>query len=94
MQRDEIAILGAGLSGVTVARMLHDRGFGVAVFEKEDTIGGMCQSVETKYGTVDTVGFHVFNTNRKDVRDWVFSVYPEKNWRFNERNAKVWMTLR
>lgn len=74
--------------------MLHDKGFGVAVFEKEATIGGMCQSVETKYGTVDTVGFHVFNTNRKEVRDWVFSVYPEKNWRFNERNAKVWMTLR
>ena len=36
----KIAIIGAGISGLTCARMLTDRGFEVTVFEKSRGIGG------------------------------------------------------
>ena len=37
----KIAVLGAGVSGLSAARMLHDKGHEVVVYEKNPTIGGL-----------------------------------------------------
>lgn len=42
----KIAIVGAGLSGLAAAWMLHESGFEVAVFESSDRIGGMVKTIE------------------------------------------------
>ena len=39
-----IAIIGAGLSGCTMARLLKDRGHEVIIFEKEQRPGGLCST--------------------------------------------------
>lgn len=42
MKRRRVAVVGAGLAGVTAARTLTDMGHEVVVFEKSDRIGGKC----------------------------------------------------
>src|SRR5436190_1988293 len=37
-----IAVIGAGISGLAAARMLHDRGHDVRVFERGPVAGGRC----------------------------------------------------
>uniref|UniRef100_A0A0C4BL30 Amine oxidase domain-containing protein n=1 Tax=Fusarium oxysporum (strain Fo5176) TaxID=660025 RepID=A0A0C4BL30_FUSOF len=39
-----ICIVGAGVSGLTAAKALEDKGYKTVMFEKRDTVGGMCQS--------------------------------------------------
>ncbi|HOW34770.1 MAG TPA: NAD(P)-binding protein, partial [Methanoregulaceae archaeon] len=38
------AILGGGLSGLTLARFLHERGEDLVVLEAEPEVGGLCRS--------------------------------------------------
>ena len=40
----KIAVLGAGVSGLSAARMLKDKGHEVVVYEKNPTIGGLARS--------------------------------------------------
>jgi hypothetical protein len=39
-----ICIVGAGVSGLTAAKALEDKGYKTVIFEKKDTVGGKCQS--------------------------------------------------
>ncbi|KAF9766569.1 hypothetical protein IL306_001010 [Fusarium sp. DS 682] len=39
-----ICIVGAGVSGLTTAKALEDKGHKTVIFEKRDTVGGKCQS--------------------------------------------------
>ena len=49
MSKDiEISIIGAGISGLTVAHELVKRGFKVNVYEKDNEAGGMAKSKRTK----------------------------------------------
>jgi predicted NAD/FAD-dependent oxidoreductase len=43
----EICVIGAGSSGVTVAKALHQRGIAFDCFEKGSDIGGMCGGMRT-----------------------------------------------
>ncbi|KAM0203935.1 hypothetical protein ACHAQI_010271 [Fusarium lateritium] len=42
--RPPICIVGAGVSGLTAAKALEDKGYKTVIFEKRDTVGGKCQS--------------------------------------------------
>ncbi len=44
MTKKKIVILGAGLAGLSTAWHLKKRGIGATVFEKENTVGGLCRS--------------------------------------------------
>ncbi len=46
MAKKKIIILGAGLAGLSAAWHLKEKGIQAAVFEKEDTAGGLCRSKE------------------------------------------------
>ncbi|KAM0340592.1 hypothetical protein ACHAPU_010429 [Fusarium lateritium] len=39
-----VCIVGAGVSGLTAAKALEDKGYKTVIFEKRDTVGGKCQS--------------------------------------------------
>jgi uncharacterized protein len=68
MNRRRIAIVGSGISGMTVARRLHDSGHEIVLFEAADTFGGHTATVDVSLGgrsyAIDT-GFIVFN-------DWTY----------------------
>ncbi|MGE3171900.1 MAG: NAD(P)/FAD-dependent oxidoreductase [Planctomycetota bacterium] len=66
----KIAILGGGISGTALARMLAQDGHRVTVLEASDRPGGLCKS--RRYGefTFDDAGGHILFSKRKDVLDW------------------------
>lgn len=85
----KIAVLGAGVSGLTAARLLHDNGHDVTVYEKNSTPGGLARTRFTDGYLYDPHGGHILNSKHKEVMDWVFSIYPKEKWQFTERNAKI-----
>ena len=86
---EKIIIVGAGLSGATIARLLAESGRDVIVVDKRDTIGGNAYDYVDKNGiTVQQYGPHIFHTNDKGVFDFL-SKFTE--WRKYEHKvlAKV-----
>ena len=90
----KIAVLGAGISGLSAARLLKDRGCDVAVYEKNATIGGLARSRVTDGILYDPHGGHILNSKHPEVMDWAFSLYQKENWQFRERNAKIYFNGR
>jgi len=67
----DFLIVGAGLSGITAARMLTERNYKCLVVEKNDHIGGTCHT-EVKDGVMVHVhGAHSFHTDNKYVWDFM-----------------------
>lgn len=66
----KIAILGGGISGVALARMLAADGHQVVVLEKTERPGGLCRS--RRYGdfTFDEAGGHIVFSKNRRVLDW------------------------
>lgn len=83
------AILGGGLTGVTLARLLSERGDDVTVLEKESKIGGLCQS-ETRNGfTFDCGGSHIIFSRDTEVLEFMHGVL-EENRDIRNRNTKIY----
>jgi protoporphyrinogen oxidase len=82
------AILGGGLTGVTLARLLKEKGHEVTVLEKEPKIGGLCKS-ETRNGfTFDCGGSHIIFSRDGEVLSFMQNVL-EENREFRTRNTKI-----
>ncbi|MFH1640373.1 MAG: UDP-galactopyranose mutase [Candidatus Omnitrophota bacterium] len=59
----KIGIIGAGLTGCTLARLLVDRGHRVFIFEKNERIGGLCISDRNEDGLLyEPFGPRIFHT--------------------------------
>jgi protoporphyrinogen oxidase len=84
-----VAILGGGLTGLTVASLLAEKGHEVEVYEKEREVGGLCRTRLVEGYVYDLHGGHVFNSKCKLVKDWAFSKLSEKDWHYSIRNAKI-----
>lgn len=68
----KILVVGAGLSGCTVARLMADAGHSVAVIEERNKIGGNCSDRIDEDGILyHEYGPHLFHTNNKEVYDWL-----------------------
>lgn len=88
---DEVAIIGAGVSGLTVARLLANR-YHVIVFEKEDRPGGLIRCNLVDGSLFHTCGGHVFNSKRHDVQDWFWAQFSrEEEFIKTDRNSVVFM---
>ena len=86
-----IAIIGAGVSGLTVAHQLKDR-YKVKVFEKESTPGGLIRCKRVDGNLYHLCGGHVFNSKRQDVLDWFWSKFDrEEEFVKTDRNSVVFM---
>lgn len=88
----KVAVLGAGVSGLTIARRLHDKGHEVVVYEKNSTPGGLARSRSSSGYIYDPHGGHIFNSKNHEIVDWVFSLLPKENWQFTVRNAKIFFS--
>ena len=68
----EILVVGSGLSGVTCARVLAEKGYKTLVVEKMKQLGGQVFDYKNEFGiTVHHYGPHIFHTNLKHVWDFV-----------------------
>lgn len=88
----KIVVIGAGVSGLSIARLLVDGGNKVTVIEKEDKPGGLIKCDNINGCLYHKVGGHVFNTKRKDVLEWFESIFDkEKDFSKADRNSVVSM---
>lgn len=87
----KIAIIGAGISGLSIAQCLKSD-FEVKVFEKASQPGGLIKCVKFEDSLYHMVGGHVFNSKRKDVLDWFWNFFDREN-EFTKtiRNAVIYL---
>lgn len=87
----KVAIIGAGISGLSMAHFLKDR-YKVTLFEKEDYPGGLIKCRRVKGSLFHTCGGHVFNSRRQDVLNWFWSKFiREEEFSKADRNSVVFM---
>lgn len=70
----KIAILGAGVSGLALARMLEERGLSpsdLTLFESEPVAGGLCRSKTVDGFTYDVSGGHILFSKDASVMQWM-----------------------
>jgi len=70
LQKMNIAIVGAGLTGCTLGYLLSKRKHNITIFEKERWIGGMCKTMYLKGLKYEHSG-HIFHTNKKEIVDFI-----------------------
>lgn len=87
----KIAIVGAGISGMSVAHFLK-RNHDITIFEKDSCPGGLIKCRRVNGSLFHTCGGHVFNSKRQDVLDWFWSVFKkEEEFMKADRNSCVFM---
>lgn len=67
----EFLVVGSGLTGATIARILHDSGRSVLVTESRDHLGGNVHDHYVESIKVHTYGPHYFRTSSQRVYDFV-----------------------
>jgi len=82
------AILGGGLSGLTLARLLHEKGNEVVVLEAEPEYGGLCRSKSEQGFTFDIGGSHIIFSRDTEVLDFMRRMIAGNEQR-NNRNTKI-----
>lgn len=70
-------ILGGGLTGVALARLLRELGEEVVVLEAETEYGGLCRSRTAGGFTFDTGGSHIIFSRDKEVLSFIWGVLGE-----------------
>jgi UDP-galactopyranose mutase len=72
LQSDRILVIGAGLSGATVARVLAEAGFVIAMMERLDHPGGHCYTYrDAETGIMlHAHGPHILHTDNTEVWDF------------------------
>ena len=60
-------VVGAGITGATIARLLNNADFDVTVIEQTKEIGGACSDTFENFAYKQNHGSHIFHTNNKEV---------------------------
>lgn len=81
-------ILGGGLAGITLARLLSQQGEEVLVIEKESRIGGLCRSVTADGFTFDIGGSHIVFSRDQEVLAFMHQVLAENRGE-RKRDTKI-----
>ena len=64
----KVAVIGAGVSGLSIARMLNDANHETVVFEREGKPGGLVKCQKVNNCLFHQTGGHVFNTKYQAAR--------------------------
>jgi protoporphyrinogen oxidase len=81
-------ILGGGLSGLTLARLLKEKVQDVIVLEAEKEYGGLCRSKTEQGFTFDRGGSHIIFSRDEEVLDFMRRMITGNEQR-NNRNTRI-----
>ena len=62
-----VAIIGAGIGGLTTGYELSKRGYEVTVFEKEKEVGGLLSDFEIEGERLEKTYHHIFKTDKEVI---------------------------
>ena len=82
------AILGGGLSGLALARLLHEKGEEIIVLESEPQAGGLCRSKTRDGFTFDIGGSHIIFSKDAEVLGFMRRMIAGNEQR-NNRNTRI-----
>lgn len=85
-----VAILGGGITGVTVAHFLEKRGADYRLFEAAPRLGGLCRS-ETVEGFVgDCAGGHIIFSKHPEVMEFVLGALEDVGTHQSRRKSAIY----
>ncbi|MEL4245538.1 protoporphyrinogen/coproporphyrinogen oxidase [Shewanella xiamenensis] len=87
----KIAIIGAGVSGMSFAKLcMRDKLADVVIFEAQKFHGGLARVEDVNGYPYHLTGGHCFNSKYPEVLDFVFNdVLSKDNWNLIERKADI-----
>ncbi len=89
----KLAILGAGISGLSLARFLIEGGFArddVHLFESAPAVGGLCASRTVNGFTYDVAGGHILYSKDAQAMSWMKACAGgEEGFVQRDRNTKI-----
>ena len=91
----KVVIIGGGISGLSVAWRLINKGFEVKILESDDRVGGLAKSIKIDNYYFD-IGPHSFFSEDKEVFNSIMSLFKgEKSaMPFSKRTVKMWFRNR
>src|SRR5688572_22728337 len=85
-----IAVIGAGITGISAARLAVTQGHTAVVFEKSAWPGGLVKCERLQGHLFHRVGGHVFNSKNPQVSDWFWKHFNrEDDFIKAKRNAGI-----
>jgi 2,4-dienoyl-CoA reductase (NADPH2) len=93
--KKKIAVVGAGVSGLTAALVLAQRGNEVEIFEQQDSIGGqlrLAAQVPGKEEFAETLRYYTEQLKMHEVKIHLNTSFQLKNFKENYFEEVVWST--
>ena len=89
-KKNNFAIIGSGISGLTCANILKKDDYKVTVFEQKENYGGLISCTLDKGNLFHRVGGHIFNSKNKIVSNWFWGKFDkDKEFLKANRNAVI-----
>ncbi len=86
----KIAVLGGGITGLTLSSLLQEKGHSVTCFEASPRAGGLCQSEVDRGFVMDRAGGHILFSKDKEVLQWMLGLLGPGGYTTCERQTKIW----
>ena len=86
--KTKTAVLGAGLSGLTVGYLLNQKSKNFEILEKETKCGGLMQTLHQEGFVFDCSGSHIIFSKNKKALDFILTTLADNKIK-NKRNTKV-----
>jgi len=86
----KVAILGGGISGLTIARELHQIGIDVEVFESNNSIGGLARSKMINGYTYDISGGHIIFSKEEQILQYILAILGDNYYKIKREARYYW----
>lgn len=87
----KVAIIGAGISGLSLAQLLKQRNIGFKLFEQSATVGGIAKVDKKTPVPFHYTGGHCFNSKHQEVLDFIFeNILSKDQWNAVSRDARIY----
>lgn len=86
----DIAILGAGLTGLAIAHSLDKRGYNITLLEKEDVIGGLAKTIEFQGFRFDFGGHRLYFRNKESFQ-YIKGILNGNGLVYHKRKSSIFL---